>query len=66
MKAYLGWSQGTNLALGVKEWHALWPGDGGGGEDVDYGGGGEDAYILKANKLAEFTFQLKKIGGKSA
>ena len=23
MKAYLGWSQGTNLALGVKEWHAL-------------------------------------------
>ena len=42
MKAYLGWSQGTNLALGVKEWHALWPGGGGGGggEDVDYDGGG--------------------------
>ena len=38
-------------------------------EDDDHGNDSDDdddPYILKANNLAEFTFQPQKIGGKSA
>ena len=63
MEAYLGWSQGTNLALGVKEWHALWP-EGGGdrNDEVDY----VDDENLNVNHFGPREAQYEVRGTKSS